>query len=434
MRLKIHNINKVKDADISLNGLTVIAGANSSGKSTIGKLLFSMVKAMSNAEFRRSQTHEKKLQNRVDNLYSRASNCFSRLELPRLDELMPLPSVKMTEKLIGLPDEAKEYYLNELQSLFNSVDITPRLRTLFDQDIDNIRIAMGDSVAADVASEVRVFIESEFMGNIMSSGCTESSATLEMDTPQERLELSFMSDSIQRVNAAYRTPLSDATYVESPLYLHILDTLLLANTYREGKKQRNIFTLGGMVPIHIKDLATKINAMQYSSKGNSLGIDINSIIGGNFEIEKDSQRLIFRPNDESATLSPINIASGIKTFGLVQILLQTNIIGPDRPLIWDEPENHLHPEWQIDFAKILVLLSKSGIPIVVSTHSPYFVQGIRYFSAKYELENYTNYYLAEVQNDNLSIIRDVSNDLNQIFRKLAAPLSEIMNVDMVRKK
>lgn len=32
MRLKIHNINKVQEADVKLDGLTVIAGANSSGK------------------------------------------------------------------------------------------------------------------------------------------------------------------------------------------------------------------------------------------------------------------------------------------------------------------------------------------------------------------------------------------------------------------
>lgn len=433
MKLKIKNINKVKDAVISLNGLTVIAGANSSGKSTVGKLLFSMIKAMSNAELLSSQTHEGKLQKRVDSLYSRASSCFSRHDLPNVEELMPLPSNKMTEKLLSFSDnEAIEQYLLSLSSIFASSDLTPRLRTLFDQDIDNIRIAMGDSVAADVASEMRVFIESEFMGKITSYGCVDSEAILELDKPDDKLELKFHSDAISRVNTLYNETLSDATYVESPLYMHILDTLLLAATYREGKRRRNVFSRG-MVPIHIKDLATKVNAMQYLPSINEIGIDIESIIGGKFEIEKETQRLIFRQEGQSAPLSPINIASGIKTFGLVQILLQTGIISPDKPLIWDEPENHLHPEWQINFAKILVLLSKSGIPVVISTHSPYFVQGIRYYSAMYDLENYTNYYLADVQSDQLSIMRDVSSDLNQLFSKLAAPLSEIMNVDMVRK-
>lgn len=433
MKLIINNINKVKEAEINLNGLTVVAGPNSSGKSTIGKLMFSMIKAMSNAELLRTQTHEKKLQKRVDSLYSRTANCFNRQDLTDINELMPIPSVKMTEKLLNLPDkDAVEKYLRDLQAMFYSVDLTPRLRTLFDQDIDNIRIAMGNSIAADVASEVRVFIESEFMGKITSNGQDESLAILEMDSENQKMELVFKADTVNRVNTLYDIPLADATYVESPLYMHILDTLLLANTYREGKNQKNVF-MRGMVPIHIKDLATKINAIQYLSEEPLIGLDIESIIGGKFEMEKDTQRLIFRQEGHSTPLSPINIASGIKTFGLIQILLQTGIIGPDKPLIWDEPENHLHPEWQINFAKILVILSKSGIPVVVSTHSPYFVQGIRYYSAQYNLEDYTSYYLADVQPDQLAIIRDVSSDLNQIFRRLAAPLNEIMNVDSVRK-
>jgi predicted ATPase len=133
-------------------------------------------------------------------------------------------------------------------------------------------------------------------------------------------------------------------------------------------------------------------------------------------------------------LSPINIASGIKTFGLIQILLETQVIGNNKVLIWDEPENHLHPRWQIAFAEILVKLAQKGIPVVVSTHSPYFVQGIKFYSAKHDLENYTNYYLAEEKENHLSEIKEVTNDLNQIFSKLAEPLNDIMNVDQVRRE
>lgn len=41
----MHNILKVADADIELGGLTVITGENDSGKSTVGKVLFSTLKA-----------------------------------------------------------------------------------------------------------------------------------------------------------------------------------------------------------------------------------------------------------------------------------------------------------------------------------------------------------------------------------------------------
>lgn len=45
MRLNITNFGIIKSANIDINGLTVICGENDSGKSTIGKLLFSLVKA-----------------------------------------------------------------------------------------------------------------------------------------------------------------------------------------------------------------------------------------------------------------------------------------------------------------------------------------------------------------------------------------------------
>ena len=42
MEIYLENIGKVKQAQIKINGITVIAGENDTGKSTIGKALFSM--------------------------------------------------------------------------------------------------------------------------------------------------------------------------------------------------------------------------------------------------------------------------------------------------------------------------------------------------------------------------------------------------------
>ena len=44
MELKIQNVNKIKSADMQLNGLTVIVGENDSGKSSVGRVLFSAIK------------------------------------------------------------------------------------------------------------------------------------------------------------------------------------------------------------------------------------------------------------------------------------------------------------------------------------------------------------------------------------------------------
>ena len=222
----------------------------------------------------------------------------------------------------------------------------------------------------------------------------------------------------------------------TPLYLHLMDALYRASTYKELENKRATLGLSfGMVSVHIKDLMDKLEYSKYL-QGNSLSgidsFDIESIIGGRFVYDKKSRSLLLVKPENGKVFSypPVNVASGIKSFGLVQLLLEMDFINESKMLIWDEPENHLHPKWQIEFAHLLVKLAKAGIPVVVSSHSPYFIQGIRYFSNKEEMNPYVNYYLAE-NSDNysgLSTLENVTEDLNQVFMKLAEPLNQIMNL------
>lgn len=437
MKLELHCINKVREANITLNGLTVIAGENGSGKSTVGKMLFSMIKSVINAEAAQGQSTEKRIRRAVNALYNRVRLSFNRYSDEQIDHLFPLPYTIMVDRLQSMSDDSEsiQVYLDEILSELNNMDITPRLKSKFVDDIDNIRIAMTNNRAADVAVQVRSFVESEFMGRICSLKQDSAESILEMDSENESLTLRFKNDRISEVKHTCSEFLKDATYIESPLYMHILDTLLKADTYKEYQIRRSRI-IHGMVPIHVKDLAEKIDALQMVSPSlfDDSSIDISSIIGGQFLFERDNHRLVFYDTKNNSNYSPINIASGIKTFGLIQILQKIGLINSDNLLIWDEPENHLHPKWQVAFAEVLVLLAKQGTPILVSTHSPFFVQGIRYYSAKYQLEKYTNYYLAEEQEDGLSVFNDVSTNLNAIFSKLAEPLNHIMNVDLVRKE
>lgn len=138
-------------------------------------------------------------------------------------------------------------------------------------------------------------------------------------------------------------------------------------------------------------------------------------------------------NQNGHVVPPISVASGIKSFGVLQRLIQTDSVSTFKMLIWDEPEIHLHPEWQIVFCKLIIDLVAKGIPIVISSHSPYFVQALRYFASAKGIEKDVKYYMAEESNETmLSTVKDVTNDLNRVFTLLAAPLRGIMNVDAVR--
>lgn len=435
MRLKINNIGKVRKADIKLNGLTVIAGANSSGKSTVGKVLFSAIKAVADAKDNDEKDRENAIDKQVTSLYMRIKGVVSRYNNPDFDKLFPIPYRLFVKSLIEADENGslRDYIGTLSKAIQDLEEATPRMKALMIKDLDNIviNIENKDNKAATIKTIMEYSIESEFMNNICSYGYNNASFQLSMDGENDLLDLMITDEKVSSVKVSTGEPLADATYVESPLYIHMLDTLLRAETFREaeGKAYRR-----SMLPIHIKDLAEKIDGLKMASEPSLFlePLKIRDIIQGEFQYESKKRKLVFKQNKKD--ISPINVASGIKSFGLVQMLLQTNTINANKMLIWDEPENHLHPEWQIAFAKLLVQLSNMGIPVLVSTHSPYFVQGVRYFAAQQDVEKYVNYYLAEMGEDNLSELKDVTNDLNSIFVKLSKPLNDIMNVDLARQQ
>lgn len=437
MRLLIENIAKVKSADVKLNGLTVIAGENSSGKSTVGKVLFSTVKALAEARNDTDKNRLNAINKQVTSLYTRLRGAFSRYENKEYDELFPLPQRTFTKVLMDAEESGNfDDYLEKLtDAIQNFEQVTPRLKALMMRDLENVAINIRnkDNRAATLKTIMEYSIESEFMNSICSFGQHSASIRMIMDNDSDNayLNIQIEEEKVDRVSVGAGEPLRDATYVESPLYLHMLDTLLNADTFREGSNRTHHRS---MLPVHIKDLAEKIDAMQLASPAPLLfdHLDIKDIIEGEFLYDAKKRSLSFQQGDKS--ISPINVASGIKSFGLIQMLLETNTISANKILIWDEPENHLHPQWQILFAKLLVQLSKMGIPVMISTHSPYFVQGVRFFAAQQDMEPFVNYYLAEEANDGMSELKEVTDDLNTIFVKLSKPLNEIMNVDLARKK
>ncbi len=93
-------------------------------------------------------------------------------------------------------------------------------------------------------------------------------------------------------------------------------------------------------------------------------------------------------------------------------------------MIIDEPEVHLHPSWEIAYANILVALAKQGVKIVISSHSPYVVEAVAKYSKEAQISEKTKFYLGE-QNNGASTFRDVSNDLEPIFKKLADPMMSL---------
>lgn len=436
MRLELKNINTIQHADIRLDGLTVIAGENGTGKSTVGKVLFSLIRAMSagnpeDGNLDNLNSLKNSISRYCDSLYRRVgAGVISRaLEDDSLGHYLNLEGrLSNIKKDPTLSDEQKQEAFEAIwepitRAILDDDSITPRIKKLALDDIVAINNILTSTTGKNIANEFNYYIESEFLNHICSNGGEESEIDFEPD--EGLLTFVLKDDSIIKstMTSDLQTSLKDATYVESPLYIHLLAAIHRSSTYREIDNPRQFFL--PMVPIHIKDLANKVAMVQYTKDSEAIKIDVDN---GHF-VYRDRQLLYER---DETFFAPINVASGIKAFGLVQMLLNTKSIGPNNILIWDEPENHLHPKWQIAFAELLVQLAVDGIPILVSTHSPYFLQSIRYHAAKWRAEKFVNYYLAQCNDSGMATFDNVSADLNRIFSLLAQPLNDVMNVDEAR--
>ena len=124
-----------------------------------------------------------------------------------------------------------------------------------------------------------------------------------------------------------------------------------------------------------------------------------------------------------------NTASGVKQLGILQMLISKRLLTKDSFLIMDEPEVNLHPDWQVKFAKIIVLMVKElGISLYINSHSPQFIESLEVYSAKYGLINESKFYLSkeiEQEIEKYEFKEVKRKNLNLLYDDLGNPYDEI---------
>ena len=159
--------------------------------------------------------------------------------------------------------------------------------------------------------------------------------------------------------------------------------------------------------------------------------DIRDIIHGDFVQKRDTY--VFRKRvdiDKKKTIDILlaNTAAGIRSFGILQTLIKNYCVTPQGFFIFDEPENHLHPTWQVKFAEILARLVQNHVCIMVNTHSPFMLEALYKYGKTYEIN--TNFYLAvggkveQIDNDNSATLEKIYKKLNQSLISLDEILDE----------
>lgn len=253
-------------------------------------------------------------------------------------------------------------------------------------------------------------------------------------------EIKIKADKIDDFDLKSDIFFEDATFIETPIIFQLYEAIRNAGTLLELLSEKKSERLGALekpkVSLHFKDLMTKIENAQYYIKSEDKNIqsllkDIGTLIGGEFEFVQHIRNFVFNKrhngHGKKSSILPVNMASGIKSFGLLQLLIQGGFVNRRSLLIVDEPETHLHPKWQIEYARLLVELVKNEIPVLVTSHSPYFIQALRVFSQKEGIAENTHFYLAsENEKTRMAVIEDVTEDLNRLFQKLSEPFQKLV--------
>ena len=128
-------------------------------------------------------------------------------------------------------------------------------------------------------------------------------------------------------------------------------------------------------------------------------------------------------------ISVHNLSAGLKSFAIIKMLLERNALKEDDILVLDEPEIHLHPKWQLLYAEIIVLLQKEfNIYILITTHSPYFLEAIEMYSKLHGMQEKTNYYLSDIENK-YSVFKLVNETIEDIYSLMAQPIEELEDLE-----
>lgn len=414
MRLSIKNIGKIENASIEINGITVVAGENNTGKSTIGRILFSVFNGFYKVDDKITGERCRSIDNLIELIYQNVdSDAYYLADTRELAEefLINAEDYKnniqaIEEKIIKSAEEYDDEFTAKIEDT-NTAELVLRIKELLNiSDEEILRAVLEKSLAA------------EFNGQINNIFADEE-GKIELQIRNKKVIISVRDNRVIKLQNSIRL-LTEAIYLDDPFIL-------------DG--DRRIYRKSGAYIVdHKTQLKRKLirpqrdaNIVEEIAVNNRLEKvfkKISKVCGGDI-VRNQQAGYGYRRKNSDKVLDIRNVSAGLKTFVILKQLLQSGAVEYNGTIILDEPEIHLHPEWQLVFAELIVLLHKEfGTHILLNTHSPYFLRAVQVYSAKHEVADKCKYYLAKVSGS-YADIEDVSENIDKIYQKLSIPLQRL---------
>ena len=384
-----HNIGPFKDFVITMPAITLIAGENGTGKSTISKSLYMLLNAPASID--RLIYNERRNSIRRLSFFLRESSSSIKEILSDDDKLKDIVS-----RNPRIADDVIWYKtLNGISSL----------KDIHDQEI--------------LSTLIKRIVNAEFDGQLLTNEKSDGYVGFE----------GRGADSLIRINGD-KYDISVPLIGGSVLYLESISLLDYISSMRHSSSRLNHRNNAGNM---LQDAVSRISGDDESLIDeigrNRLRKDfsdsLHSMIHGSFGYDRKSRSYYFESDNNKYSLE--NVASGVKSFATLDLFISYGILKSDSILILDEPETNLHPLLQVRYAELLCsLIKKTSIRMLINSHSPFFIEALALYASKELPDDSLRLYFTRMHDDYHAEISDVTKDPSVIYESLAAPY-EIMD-------
>ena len=406
---------------MEINGITVIAGENDTGKSTVGKALYSVFNSLYHVENQIKDERVRTISNLLDGLYLQKRNGRSNNGDRRET------AEKILDKYFQQKNKRSLIKEDVLDFLFDYGEADAAFNdTIIDDVIDKIEEILAISNEEILKRVITTKLSAEFNRQI-NNVYSEEDGVIQLRIQNDTFEILASENQVKDTSASF--PLkTEIVYLDDPFILDEVGpyrgfsglSVFLRHSGNHRDQVRDKLTLN-------KQQSTFIEEILADQKLDRIYEKIDSVCDGQM-ISTKRNGLGYQKKGTDKVLDVKNISTGLKTFVILKTLLMNGTLEENGTIILDEPEIHLHPQWQLLFAELIVLIQKEfNMHILLNTHSPYFLQAIEVYAAKYEIADKCKYYLAQLEGD-MAVINDVSDSTETIYKLLAKPFQDLENV------
>lgn len=422
MRLILENVGKVQEADIKLDGITLIAGENNTGKSTVGKMLFCIFESFYKIERQISQERINTIGRHIANFYHET---FNRAGRKYSVHDLAAEFVHNKEQYVGdsrIIRKAIEKFFENREINFDAIAYQDTLELLADK-IYSVLFIEDTEIRKAILQRT---LDSEFGMKIGFLNNESNYSKIQLEIRNSKIEFEVINN--ENINIIQDMSLNkEIIYIDDPFVLDDLQDLL---PYRSVYGLNHRDSLLDKI-VRVKDTRDfgALDEILVNKKLERIFETMNGICDGDLTVSEDGGNYSYRTSELNGTLEMSNLSTGIKSFIILKTLLRNGSINDNGVVILDEPEIHLHPEWQLKFAEVIVLIQKEfGVNILLNTHSPYFLNAIEVYVKKYGIEKKCKFYLTD-DNEGRTNIKDVTDQTELIYEKLARPLQDLENLE-----